>query len=88
MAIIETKPTMYDLADQFIALANEQAQQQGTESVGTAIRYAASRYNAFETTLAAEDLPAERDRFLVALTEDYRKMLVENLDLYIQQAEK
>ena len=64
-----------DVADQFINLANEIAKKEGTPAVGTAIRYAAARYNTFEASLGSADLNADKEKLIEMLCDDFRKML-------------
>lgn len=84
----ENAPSMYELANQFIDLANELAQQDRSGTVGTAIRYAAARYNAFEASLQSDDLAGEKEKVLEMFIEDYRNMMDTNLDQYIELASK
>jgi hypothetical protein len=59
----KTELTMYQIADQFIALANQLSQQENDiGKVGTAMRFAAARYNAFEAAIKSTDLAAEKDK--------------------------
>lgn len=77
--------TIFQLADKFIALANElNNQEQDVGKVGTAMRFAASRFNAFEAAIKSSDLQAEKDNALEWFTKEYRDMLSDNLDDHIQ----
>jgi len=78
-------PTLYQLADQFINLANELAQSEGSPAVGTALRYAAARYNTFEATLGGYDLRADKEKLMDMFCEDFRKMLGENIEDYARR---
>jgi AraC-like DNA-binding protein len=78
----------YKIADQFINLANEIAATAGSAAVGTAIRYAAARYNTFEASLGSTDLAADRDKFITMLCDDFRAMLGVNMDDYIQRLQQ
>jgi len=81
--------TIYQLADQFIALANELATKEGDISkVGTALRFAASRFNAFEASVKSNDLAAEKANALEWFTTEYNQMLSENLDDHINHPPK
>ncbi|MGL4476563.1 MAG: DUF3144 domain-containing protein [Shewanella sp.] len=76
--------SLYELADQFIALANELAQQQqDVGKVGSALRFAAARFNAFEAALKSADLAAEKDNALEWFSQDFKEMLSDNLDDHI-----
>ncbi len=82
--------TLYTLADKFIDLANTLAQHEeySTEKVGTAFRYAATRFSAFEASIAASDLSRDKEIVKNALLKDYEHMLEENLQVYIQHLQK
>ncbi len=80
--------TLYTLADKFIDLANELSKQENpTSSVGTAFRYAATRFSAFEASTIASNLAKEKDAVKAALLKDYEHMLEENLQAYIRHLE-
>lgn len=76
--------SLYQLADQFIALANELAQEeQDVGKVGTALRFAAARFNAFEAAIKSADLAAEKDNALEWFASEFKEMLSDNLDDHI-----
>ncbi|WP_198782515.1 DUF3144 domain-containing protein [Shewanella putrefaciens] len=76
--------TIFELADQFIALANQLSQQEGdVGKVGTALRFAAARFNAFEAAIKSADLGAEKDSALEWFSGEYREMLNDNLEDHI-----
>ncbi|BAJ03515.1 DUF3144 domain-containing protein [Shewanella violacea] len=84
MSEAEKETTIFQLADQFIALANEiNAKEQDVSKVGTALRFAASRFNAFEAALKSADLAAEKANALEWFTKEYKEMLKDNLDDHI-----
>ncbi|AQS39944.1 Protein of unknown function (DUF3144) [Shewanella psychrophila] len=84
MSEAEKETTIFQLADQFIALANElSAKEQDVSKVGTAMRFAASRFNAFEASLKSADLSAERDNAIEWFTNEYKEMLTDNLNDHI-----
>ncbi len=78
--------TLYTLADKFIDLANELSQQEtySPNTVGTAFRYASTRFSAFEASMVATDLARDKETIKAALLKDYDHMLEENLQVYIQ----
>lgn len=85
MSEAEKETTIFQLADQFIALANElSAKEQDVSKVGTAMRFAASRFNAFEASLKSADLSAERDNAIEWFTNEYKEMLTDNLNDHIK----
>lgn len=76
--------TIFELADQFIALANQLSQQEAdVGKVGTALRFAAARFNAFEAAIKSADLATEKDNALEWFSAEYREMLSDNLDDHI-----
>ncbi|MDO6619174.1 MULTISPECIES: DUF3144 domain-containing protein [unclassified Shewanella] len=81
----KTETTMYQIADQFIALANQLSQQENDiGKVGTALRFAAARYNAFEAAIKSSNLEAEKDNALEWFSEEFKGMLSENLNDHIK----
>lgn len=81
----ESNSNLYPVADQFINLANELAKDGDRSTVGMAIRYAAARYNTFEVSSAGYDLAAEREKIIDMLSNDFRRMLEENIEDYAKQ---
>jgi hypothetical protein len=83
---------LFEMADQFIAVANRLVQEnsQNLPKVGAAFRYAAARFSAHEASLHSENLAEEKIKALAWFTEQYNSMLQNNLDQYIalQQAEQ
>jgi hypothetical protein len=78
-------PSLYQLADEFIHLANDLAGSGDQSTVGMAIRYAAARYNIFEATTAGYDLKKDKEKIMEMLVNDYHRMLEENLEDYAKQ---
>ena len=80
----KTETNLYELADQFIDLANQMAnKEKDVAKVGAAIRFAAARYNAFEASLKSADLASEKDNALDWFTNEFKTMLNDNLDDHI-----
>lgn len=80
----QKETTIFQIADKFIALANElSAEEQDIAKVGTALRFAAARFNAFEAALKSADLKAEKTNALEWFTKEYKDMLNDNLDDHI-----
>lgn len=73
----------FTLADQFINLANDLSKDGSSSDVGTAMRYAAARYNTFEASLSTNDLAAEEGKMTDMLTDDFREMLKVHMKDYI-----
>lgn len=79
----EDKPDkdFWDLADKVIHLANESCDTLGAGKASSAVLYGAARFNAFIVAPAPDaDIPNEKEAALEYFTEQYRKMLSENLD--------
>ena len=74
-----------EIADKYINLANELAKTEGTANTGTALRYAAARYNTFEASINAPDLAKEKDKLIDMLCDDFREMLKANMQDYVQR---
>ncbi len=74
--------------DAFIQVANELCNEQDTGKVSASMLYAAARFNAFIVASSAKD-KAEADRNKVEaidyFTEQYRAMLLANMDDYINK---
>ena len=75
----------FEIADQYINLANELAKSEGSANTGTALRYAAARYNTFEASLSTDDLAGEQDKMIDMLCDDFREMLKANMKDYIER---
>ncbi|GGY20527.1 DUF3144 domain-containing protein [Massilia dura] len=77
----------WERADAIIHLANEQGTQAPNSNVSASLLYAASRFNAFIVANGASDaatMKADREEAIRYFTEEYRKMLSQNLDDYIE----
>jgi len=75
---------LYNCADKFINLANELSQEDTSGTVGTALRFAAARYSAFELSVVSEDFEREKEAIKKRLLDDYSLMLEENIESYIK----
>lgn len=81
----------YARADEVIAVANKQVKESDVGAVSSSTLYAAARYNAFNVAAMAESLEefkGEKDEAIRFFTEQYKKMLVENIDEYIANYDK
>jgi hypothetical protein len=79
------------LADSFINLANELYKEQTDGKVGYAMLYAAARFNAFVVATTAGDkntLSEEKQPAMEYFSEQYRKMIAENLEDYEKNFDK
>lgn len=87
----EVPPEFWDRADEIIGTANKQVQKSSIANVSSSILYAAARFNAFNVASSAENveqMKEDRDEAIKYFTDQYRKMLIENLDDYIDNFEE
>jgi len=71
------------MADQFINTANRQLDKADPSTVNSAFLYGASRFSAFVTTQKAgslEKFDEINEEAIAYYTDEFRKMLVENLE--------
>jgi hypothetical protein len=77
----------YQRADAFIDLANEQGTVAAPPLVSASLMFAAARFNAWLSATgfaSGEAMRAARDARIAHFTDEYRAMLEENMDGYIQ----
>ncbi len=80
----------WDRADEIIDLANRQCESASNGKVSTSLLYAAARFNAFIVASSAKDpeeLKNDKERAVKYFAEQYKKMLVENIDEHIKNYE-
>jgi hypothetical protein len=78
----------FDRADQIINLANEQLEVVNPGKVSASTLYAAARFNAWISAtgwISGDELKAAKEETVDFFVEQYRAMLVENLDDYIDK---
>jgi hypothetical protein len=84
--------TFFKRADAHIKLSNEQISREVSHGkVSASMLYAAARFNAWVTATSytsRTEMAKGREETLEYFCEQYRKMLEENLDDYIQNYEK
>lgn len=81
----------WDRSDAYIDLANEQSKSVPSSTVSASLLFAAARFNSFivaSNTKTLEELQADKDRAVEYFSEQYKKMLVENIDDYISNYSK
>ena len=75
-------------ADEVINLANEQCEKaESSDEVIASLLYASARFNAFLIAAAAQsaaDIQSGKDDAVAYFTEQYRQLLQDNLDDYIE----
>lgn len=77
----------FDRADGIINLANEQMEQAKPGETSASLMYATARFNAFVTSInnpGSAAMKAARDETIGYFLQQYRLMLEENLDDYIE----
>ncbi len=77
----------WERADAVINLANQQTESAGSEDVSGSLLYASARFNAFLIAAQAGDADALRtgkEDAVDYFTEQYRQLLLDNLDDYIE----
>ena len=83
----DTDKEFFERADAYITLANDQASNVSRGKVSASMMFATARFNAWVSasgTDSAEELASVKDEALQYFLSEYRKMLEENLDEYIE----
>ncbi len=81
----------WDRADEVIHLANRQCDSASIRKVSSSLLYAAARFNSFivaSSAKSAEELKEDKEKAVDYFVEQYKKMLVENIDEHINSYEK
>jgi hypothetical protein len=84
-------PAFFERANALINLANEQCTTAHPNEVSASSMYAAARFNAFivaGTTGNAKTMALEKERALEYFTDQFRKMMVNNLDDFIENFDR
>jgi hypothetical protein len=74
-------------ADAFIQLANRQTDQEKSDYVNASLLYAGARFSAFLVASGSDNIEAmktNREQAITYFTDQFNKMLIENLDEHIQ----
>jgi Protein of unknown function (DUF3144) len=80
----------FERADAHIHLSNEQLEQISRGKVSASMMYATARFNSWVSACgckSSEEMQADRDETVEYFTVQFRKMLEENLDDYINNFE-
>jgi hypothetical protein len=77
--IPEDAKAFFELANRFVAQANDLAEEHGRARVAAAILWAASRYGAFAWALSGAPGRQAREEALDLFAAQYRKMMEDNL---------
>jgi hypothetical protein len=84
-------PEFWNRVNALINLSNDQCDSADPNEVGASTMFAAARFNAFILARATgnpENMKLERERALEYFTDQFRRMMAENLDDFIQNHEK
>lgn len=79
---------IFNMADEFIAVANRLLEEEGKDlgRISSAIRYAAARFSAHEASCRSGDLAADKEKAQTWYGDQFDRMLAENLDQHIEMA--
>ncbi len=81
----ERDDEFWELTDKFINLANEQCDKYRNGQVSTSMLFSAARFNAFmfaSSSKSKEEFVKEREMAIEYFTNQYRKVLTENINDY------
>ena len=87
-ADLNEDPTFFDRADSHIRLANEHCSSLGRGKVSASLMYGSARFQAWNAACWADDavsMKENRQETVAYFVEQYRAMLEENLDDYIEK---
>ena len=80
----------WERADRIIELANDQMGESTIGKVSSSLLYAAARFNSFNVASSAKDVEEmikDKEEAIRYFTEQFKKMLTENIDDYIENYE-
>jgi hypothetical protein len=83
----ETDKAFFERADAYITVANEQSQSVNRGKVSASMMFATARFNAWVSasgTDSGDELASVKKEALEYFVSEYRKMLEENLDEYVE----
>ncbi|WP_296953253.1 DUF3144 domain-containing protein [uncultured Massilia sp.] len=86
-----TGPEFWHRANALINIANAQCDAAHPNEVGASTMFASARFNAFivaKTTGSAQNMALEKEHVMAYLTDQYRKMLEDNLDDFARNYER
>ncbi|MDQ4122476.1 MAG: DUF3144 domain-containing protein [Acidobacteriota bacterium] len=79
MAEIDMESEFYDVADEFINLANKLREKHSTTRISAVMMFATSRYNAFNFFMT-DGAQENEEKAIDYYCEQYRLMLIDNFD--------
>jgi hypothetical protein len=84
-------PEFWNRVNALINLSNDQCDSADPSVVGASTMYAATRFNAFIVARAtgnSQNMKLEKERALEYFTDQFRKMMTDNLDDFAENFEK
>jgi hypothetical protein len=90
MSKSEISDEFWQRADEYIEVANSQSKSESSGKVGSSFLYAAARFSAFDVASSsgsAEEMKTDKDEAISFYVEQFRKMITENMDEYIENYE-
>jgi len=69
----------FDVADEFVHLANKLSEKWPTSRISSAMMYATARYNAFNSYALDQNPESSVDQAVDYFCQQYRSMLLDNL---------
>ncbi len=88
---IDTDDQFYDRADAHILLSNDQTKDVTRGKVSASMMYATARFNAWLSACgptSSKELAADKDETIEYFVDQFRKMLDENFDDYIENFDR
>jgi hypothetical protein len=86
----EIEPEFWVRADKIIDVANEQVNGSTIGKVSASLQYGTARFCAYNVAVAAanaDDMKRDRENAINYFTDQFKKMLTENIDDYIANYE-
>jgi len=83
----EVSSEFWTRADEYIEVANNQSKSESTGKVGSSLLYAAARFSAFDVASSSsneKEMRTDKDEAIAFYVEQFRKMITENMDDYIE----
>ena len=77
---------MIDLANRFISIANQMGMKEKQDPllIGSALRYAAARYSAYESSRGSKDFLKDRDELENWFASQFKTMLIANMQQEVE----
>ena len=82
----QTDSTFFERADAHIALSNEQLKLASQDRISASTNFGAARFSAWvcaNLSGTVENMQTNRERAIESLTDEFRRMFIENYDDYI-----